>query len=259
MARAIRQRSQLASCALVFAVVSTVLVVDVPRSVATFMTAQRNAPIMSLTPIRLLGRTQMAAGSIDTFDPWTALEISPDAGQAEARKAYKRLIVLYHPDRDPSPAAAAKFDKIVRAFAVVSGEDKKLAPETLLKNAVENLRNDLEFKAQRIKDLKAQAIAEEEEMTKMQERLVTAESKREEVTTELGAFGGAAIGLLVGGPLGLMVGAFAGFVVKDSDNALGAVVRGTGSLAKGVANAAMNMIGKQESNEKQEAQDSKKK
>lgn len=191
-------------------------------------------------------RTQVAA-STDTFDPWTALGLAPDATKQEARKAYKKLITKYHPDIDPSPEAEAKFQAAVRAHAVVTGEDKDLDTATLLKNAVMNLRNDLEFKQQQIQRLKEQAASEEAEMIVMQEQLKTATEKRDKVTQELGGFGGAALGLLAGGPAGLVLGAMVGLVVKDRDDAFGQIVRGTGTVAKGLVDAVVKTtVGKDE-------------
>lgn len=180
---------------------------------------------------------QVAAAAADTFDPWTVLGISPSAGAAEARKAYKKLIAKYHPDVDPSPEAQVKFERIVRANAVVTGEDKVLDTSALLKNAVENMRNDIEFKELQLAKLRAQAEEEAANLVKMKEDMEKAELTRDKVTQELGVFGGGALGLLIGGPSGLIVGAVLGLVVKDRDDALGQIVRGTGNFAKGVATA----------------------
>lgn len=189
-------------------------------------------------------RTQVAAGA-DGFDPWTVLGIAPNANAQEARKAYKKLITKYHPDVDPSPEAEVKFQQIVRAHAVVTGEDKNLDTATLLKNAVVNLRNDMEFKQQQIENLKAQAASEEAEMEKMKEQLATAQAKREKVTQELGGFGGAAIGLLAGGPYGLVIGAVVGLAIKDREDAFGQIVRGTGTVAKGLVDAVVKTVSKE--------------
>lgn len=177
------------------------------------------------------------ATETDTFDPWTVLGISTGASPEEARKAYKKLITKYHPDVDPSAEAEAKFQQVVRAHAVVTGEDKDLDTTTLLSNAVDNLRNDMEFKKQQIEKLKAQAAAEEQEMLKMQEQLETAEIQKKKVTQELGVFGGGALGLLVGGPGGLLAGVILGLATKDRDDAIGQVVRGTGTFMKGVVDS----------------------
>jgi len=178
-----------------------------------------------------------AAASADTFDPWTVLGISPDAGQAEARKAYKKLMRKYHPDVDPSPEAAQKFEQIVRANAVVTGEDKDLDQATMLRNAVENLRNDIDFKRQQIEKMKADAAREEEEIIRMQADMEKAEETRAKVTQELSMFGGGALGLLVGGPTGLVVGAVLGLALKDRDDGAGKMIRSVGQLTKSVFGA----------------------
>lgn len=182
------------------------------------------------------------ATSVDTFDPWTALEISPNSGQDEARKAYKKLIAKFHPDVDPSPSAAARFQQVVRAYAIITGEDKNLDVATLLDNAVNNLRNDLEFQKTKIERLKQEALEAELKVQTMEAQLGAAEEKRDKVTSELGLFGGAALGLLVAGPAGLVVGALLGSALSKRDDAIGKVIRGTGSAAKGAVDAVGKVI-----------------
>lgn len=186
-------------------------------------------------PARRMARAAEAVA--DTFDPWTVLGISTDASSNEARKAYRKLVAKYHPDVDPSAEAELKFNQIVRAHAVVTGEDRELPTTTLLKNAVQNFHNDIEFKRQQIEKLKRQAAEEEANMLKMADQLKEAEAKREKETQELGAFGGAALGLVAGGPVGLVVGGLVGLAVKDREDAAGQVVRGVGSVARSVVQA----------------------
>lgn len=180
---------------------------------------------------------------MDNFDPWTALEISPNAGKKEARKAYKKMISKYHPDVNPGEEAAAKLASVVRANAVITGDDKGLDQATLLKNAVDNLRNDIEFRKQRVEQLKADAAREEEKLDAMEGQIKFAEKKRDEVTSELGIFGGVAIGLVLGYltgvalPIAAVVGAVAGIALKDSEDAVGKTIRGTGEVAKGFVGA----------------------
>lgn len=173
----------------------------------------------------------------DSFDPWTVLGIPTNSGREEARKAYKKLIAKYHPDVDMSTEGQAKFQQVVRAHAVITGEDKELGVDTLLSNAVENLRNDVEFKKAQIERLRAQAKAEEADLGQMQERLVTAQKEKDKVTQELGVFGGAALGLLVAGPKGAVIGGVLGLALKDRQDSLGQVVKGAGAVVRGLLSA----------------------
>jgi len=184
-------------------------------------------------------RTRRAAEAAvaDTFDPWTVLGISTGADPSEARKAYKKLIAKYHPDRDPSDEAKAKFEQVVRAQAVITGEDKDLDMTKLLSNAVDNMRNDLEFKKEQIELMKKEAAKQEEEMVQMAKNLEEAKIKQQKVAQELGALGGATVGLVVGGPQGAIVGGLVGLALKDREDAAGQVVRNIGSLAKSIVEA----------------------
>jgi DnaJ-class molecular chaperone len=51
------------------------------------------------------------------------LGVSKDADEKEIRKAYRRLALLYHPDRNKSPDAEAKFKEISEAYAVLIGKE----------------------------------------------------------------------------------------------------------------------------------------
>eukprot|EP00930_Biecheleria_cincta_P104680 TRINITY_DN9706_c1_g3_i1.p1 TRINITY_DN9706_c1_g3~~TRINITY_DN9706_c1_g3_i1.p1 ORF type:complete len:872 (-),score=177.34 TRINITY_DN9706_c1_g3_i1:605-3220(-) len=169
------------------------------------------------------------AAAVDTFDPWTILGISTMASKDEARKAYKRLIAKYHPDVDDSPEAEAMFQQIVRAHAVVTGEDRTLDDATLLNNAVKNLRNDVEF-------MRAQKHGNETKLREVEAQLAETQIQLDQVSTEVGVLGGAALGLL-GGPAFAILGAMIGLAVSKNEDAMGELVRGTGKLAKGMVDA----------------------
>eukprot|EP00434_Breviolum_minutum_P011773 symbB.v1.2.010389.t1/scaffold638.1/size177989/8 len=119
-------------------------------------------------------KVALYAASSDTFDPWTVLQISPDA-------AYRKLAAKYHPDVDPSKEAYEMFQKLVRANAVITGEDKGLDETTLLTNAANNLRDNIEFQKERIERLKQEAAAEEQRVQEMQEQQKKVEEKRDQV------------------------------------------------------------------------------
>ncbi|CAJ1371976.1 unnamed protein product [Effrenium voratum] len=188
----------------------------------------------------LFGKVALHAS--DTFDPWTVLQISPDAGLDEARKAYRKLAAKYHPDIDSSPKATEMFQKLVRAQAIVTGEDKKLDETTLLANAVNNLRDNIELQKAKIEALKQQAAEEEQRVKDMEEQQKRAESKRDQVSGELGLLGGGVLGLLAGGPTGLLLGAVIGIALGKRADSTGKVIRGAGTVAKGMADAVFKAV-----------------
>ncbi|CAE7029344.1 dnajb14 [Symbiodinium sp. CCMP2456] len=182
-------------------------------------------------------QVRLCAAISDTFDPWTVLEISPDAGVNEARKAYRKLAAKYHPDVDSSDEATDMFQKVVRALAIITGEDKELDETTLLTNAANNLRDNIEFQKERIERLKQQAAEEEKRVKTMEEQQKKAEEKRDQVSAELGLLGGGLLGLVAGGPTGLLLGAIAGIVLSKRNDSLGKVIRGTGTFTRGMVDA----------------------
>ncbi len=61
-------------------------------------------------------------------DYYEVLEVSNGASDAELKKAFRRLAMKYHPDRNPDDAQAeAKFKEAKEAFEVLSSADKRAA------------------------------------------------------------------------------------------------------------------------------------
>ena len=55
---------------------------------------------------------------------YETLEVSRGASDAEIRQAYRKLAKDLHPDRNPSPDAAARFSEVAAAYEVL-GDDAK--------------------------------------------------------------------------------------------------------------------------------------
>jgi hypothetical protein len=53
------------------------------------------------------------------------LGVSRKASADEIRKAYRRLALLFHPDRNKDKGAEARFKEINQAYAILSGKEKE--------------------------------------------------------------------------------------------------------------------------------------
>ena len=58
-------------------------------------------------------------------DYYKILKLTPSATSAEIRNMYRRLAILKHPDRDPSPQATAEMQDINEAYSVLGNENKR--------------------------------------------------------------------------------------------------------------------------------------
>ena len=61
---------------------------------------------------------------IQAKDYHEVLGVSKDADEKQIKRAYRRLALIYHPDRNSSPEAVARFREISEAYAVLTGKEK---------------------------------------------------------------------------------------------------------------------------------------
>ncbi len=60
-----------------------------------------------------------------TKDYYQLLGVAKDASQDDIRKAFRKLAMQYHPDRNPTPEAEEKFKELNEAYAVLSDPEKR--------------------------------------------------------------------------------------------------------------------------------------
>ena len=61
-------------------------------------------------------------------DYYEILGVARDASEAEVKKAYRRLAMKHHPDRNPgNPEAEAHFKEAKEAYEALSDKDKRAA------------------------------------------------------------------------------------------------------------------------------------
>ncbi len=64
-------------------------------------------------------------------DYYEVLNVPKNASKEEIKRAYRKLALEYHPDRNKSPAAEEKFKGISEAYAVLSDDEKRMQYDQL--------------------------------------------------------------------------------------------------------------------------------
>lgn len=58
-------------------------------------------------------------------DYYKILNVSPGASESDIKKSYRKLALIYHPDKNPSPEASDSFKQISEAYTVLSNSQKR--------------------------------------------------------------------------------------------------------------------------------------
>ncbi len=62
------------------------------------------------------------------MSPHRVLGVTPDASPTEVKRAYRRLAMVWHPDRNDHPEATERFKKIRAAYDALAGREDERAP-----------------------------------------------------------------------------------------------------------------------------------
>lgn len=66
------------------------------------------------------------------------LGLSPEASENEIKKAYKKMALQYHPDKNKSPEATEKFKSISEAYEILSDSEKRKQYDMYGENGLDN-------------------------------------------------------------------------------------------------------------------------
>jgi DnaJ family protein B protein 6 len=85
----------------------------------------------------------MTSPNFESDDFYEVLGVSRSASDADIKKAYRKLSLKYHPDKNPNNKEAAEeiFKKVSFAYGILSDKDKRRTYDTYGRDAVLNNGN----------------------------------------------------------------------------------------------------------------------
>lgn len=75
-----------------------------------------------------------------TIDYYSLLGIRRSASPADIKRAYRKMVFQYHPDRNPDDhTASEKFNKVLEAYGILSDSDKRAIYDDVTRSVFEDL------------------------------------------------------------------------------------------------------------------------
>ena len=94
---------------------------------------------MISVPCPFSGQGTLTALISPVKDYYAILGVSHSASQSDIKKAYRKLAVLYHPDKNPSHDAKPRFQEINEAYDVLGDADQRAVYDARLANPFQEL------------------------------------------------------------------------------------------------------------------------
>jgi curved DNA-binding protein CbpA len=113
-------------------------------SISWKRTALLRIPTIFILLLALTGSITMASTAAGEQTLYEILEVTPSANLQDIKKAYRRLALVYHPDRNPDSekeTATVKFRQVNEAYEILSDADQRRQYDSELQRGTNTGRN----------------------------------------------------------------------------------------------------------------------
>merc|ERR1712203_1213551 len=111
-----------------------------------------------------IGRLLRPGYTYRNLNPFEVLQIDPEASIEDAKKKFRRMSIMVHPDKNPDDKERAQvaFDAVKRAWTVLEGKETRAACMEIVEEAKGRMKQQIEEKKRKLRVAGKPVIVDED-------------------------------------------------------------------------------------------------
>jgi len=117
-----------------------------------------------MTKEEQIGRLLRPGYTYRNLNPFEVLQIDPEASIEDAKKKFRRMSIMVHPDKNPDDKERAQvaFDAVKRAWTVLEGKETRAACMEIVEEAKGRMKQQIEEKKRKLRVAGKPVIVDED-------------------------------------------------------------------------------------------------